>query len=123
MIDLKLLQKDFDFVAKKLQKKQVSKELLEQLKQKTLFFKDSLKIFEDLRAKQNSISKDFGKLKAQNKDIKPLQEELKILKEEVAKAQSNMKKAEDELFKMALNIPNLPDDDVPFARVKRIISR
>jgi seryl-tRNA synthetase len=53
MIDLKLLQKDFDNVAAALIKKKVSNDVLEQMKQLFLELRDKKKIFEDLKALQN----------------------------------------------------------------------
>lgn len=113
MIDLKLLQKDFDFVAASLEKKQVDKELLAELKHRTLAFKTSLQALEELKASQNSLSKEFGKLKATGGDVAALQEQVKSNKAAIAEHQEQTNTYEAALQELALTIPNLPDADVP----------
>ena len=74
MIDLKILQKDFEFIVEKLSKKGISKELLKELQEKTLNYKNSLLTLENLKADQNRLSKEFGKLKQSGQDINELKE-------------------------------------------------
>jgi seryl-tRNA synthetase len=113
LIDLKLLQKDFDFVAAALKKKQVDTALLEELKTKTLDFKTALQTLENLKANQNSLSKEFGRLKATGGDVGALQEEVMANKTAIATAQERTNELETALNALALTIPNLPDSDVP----------
>ena len=60
MIDLKLLQKDFQTISNKLSRKGVDAELLENLKIKNEELKVAKALYETLQAAQNSMSKDFG---------------------------------------------------------------
>ncbi|MDQ1340652.1 MAG: seryl-tRNA synthetase [Campylobacterota bacterium] len=113
MIDLKLLQKDFDFVANALKKKRVSKELLEKLKEYTSEYKKSLTELENLKAEQNKLSKEFGNIKASGKDISALHEEVKQNKILIASKQTITNEKEQALKDLALTIPNLPDETVP----------
>ncbi len=113
MIDLKLLQKDFDTVAKALQKKQIDTALLAQLKTLTTDYKQSLQSLEELQAKQNALSKEFGQIKAKGGDVGALQEEVKNNKIAVAQLQEATNEKEAALQALALTIPNLPDDSVP----------
>lgn len=113
MIDLKLLQKDFDFVANALEKKRVSKELLEKLKEHTSEYKKALTELENLKADQNRLSKEFGNIKASGKDISALHEEVKENKILIANKQIVTNEKEQVLKDLALTIPNLPDESVP----------
>jgi len=113
LIDLKLLQKDFDTVAKALQKKQIDTALLAQLKTLTTDYKQSLQSLEELQAKQNALSKEFGQIKAKGGDVGALQEEVKNNKIAVAQLQEATNEKEAALQALALTIPNLPDDSVP----------
>ena len=113
MIDLKYLEKNFDEASKKLAKKGVSKELLDELKNLFSKLKQTRAAFEDIRAKQKALSKEFGAYKAQGKDISELKKQLDKLKEESTKLSNQVSQLEQELEQKALAIPNFPDDDVP----------
>ncbi len=113
MIDLKYLEKNFDEASKKLAKKGVSKELLDELKNLFAKLKETKAAFEDIRAKQKALSKEFGAYKAQGKDVNELKEQLDKLKEESIKLSNQVSQLEQELQQKALAIPNFPDDDVP----------
>lgn len=113
MIDLKLLQKDFDFVASALEKKQVDTALVAELKERTLTFKHSLQSLEELKATQNALSKEFGKLKATGGDVGSLQEQVVANKAAIAELQEKTNAYETSLQEIAQTIPNLPDADVP----------
>ena len=55
MIDIKLLQKDFDYVVKALQKKGVDNELLNNLKELSINTKQKRQTMEDVTAEQNLL--------------------------------------------------------------------
>ncbi len=113
MIDLKLLERDFDTVAQKLKKKKVDEELLSNLKEIFKELKEKRAILEEYQAIQNKKSKLFPLYKKEGKDIGELKKELEENKQNIAKATEVVRELEDKLYQIALNIPNLPDDDVP----------
>ena len=113
MIDLKLLQKDFDGVSKKLIRKGVSPELLAQLKEKFETLKVAKQEFESLQAAQNAMSKEFGIYKREGKDIGELKARVDANKIKVAEAIEVQRRAQEDLESLAMAIPNMPDDDVP----------
>ena len=69
MIDIKLLQKDFEYVVTALQKKGVDNELLNNLKTLAINTKQKRQEMEDVTAEQNVLSKEFGRYKKENLDI------------------------------------------------------
>jgi len=113
MIDLKYLEKNFEDAAKKLSKKGVDLNLLDSIKAEFAKLKEVKKAFEDKRAEQKSLSKEFGVYKAQGKDINELKAKLDTLKEEITILEKTANKIEQELTQKALIIPNFPDDIVP----------
>ncbi len=113
MIDLKLLQKDFDTVKEKLETKGVSQEILSELKKRYEELKKAKSEYESLQALQNSLSKQFGIYKKEGKDINELKQKVDENKKKIAKALENQREKQEALENLAMGIPNIPDDDVP----------
>ncbi len=113
MIDLKLLQKDFENISTQLQRKNVSLETLEALKSQNEVLKKAKSEFEEAQAKQNEMSRLFGQYKREGKDIAPLKAEVDANKIKIAELHENQHKAEEMLTSLVMGIPNIPDADVP----------
>ena len=113
MIDLKLLQKDFDGTSKKLMRKGVDEKLLEKVKSKFEELKVAKTNFETLQATQNAMSKEFGVYKREGKDISELKTKVDENKIRIVDALEIQRLRQEELEELAMAIPNMPDDDVP----------
>ena len=113
MIDLKLLQKDFDNVSAQLQRKGVSAETMEAIKSKNEALKKAKMAFESAQADQNAMSKLFGVYKREGKDIAELKAKVDANKILVTEVQERQREAEEALTELVMAIPNLPDADVP----------
>ncbi|MEA3315044.1 MAG: serine--tRNA ligase [Campylobacterota bacterium] len=113
MIDIKLLQKDFDSVSKKLEKKGVVSTTLESLKVQVDDAKSKRKDMEATQAQQKQLSQQFAKYKQEKKDITPLQKEISELKVKKQKLEDEVREIESAMQNIAMGIPNLPDDEVP----------
>jgi len=113
MIDLKLLQKDFETISKKLMRKGVDAELLAKVKEKFEELKVAKTNFETLQAAQNAMSKEFGVYKREGKDISELKARVDANKVKIAEALDIQRQKQEELETLAMAIPNIPDDDVP----------
>ncbi len=116
MLDIKLLQNEFDNVAEKLRKKKVDEETLMKLKKISLCLKDEKKILENLNSKKNSKSKLFGTFKKNGIDTSSLSEELEIIKQKIKIKNDDVKVLEEKLANIASAIPNIPDNSVPEGR-------
>jgi len=116
MLDLKLLEKNFDEIAIKLKNRGLKEEQLNQLKEFFGQYKTQKKELEELQAKQNRLSKLFGTYKSQKKDIDGLKKELEENKSKIAATQKIVKKIEESLNELALQIPNIPDSDIPIGK-------
>ncbi len=113
MVDLRLLEKDFDSFAARLRTKGVDEKLLAELKELFSKYKEEKRALEELQAKQNSFSKLFGQYKREGKDISELKRELETNKAKIAAQQEIVRDLETKLKELALSIPNPPDPDVP----------
>ncbi|BFU77941.1 serine--tRNA ligase [Arcobacter sp. 15-2] len=113
MIDIKLLQKDFDSMSKALEKKGVTQEILANLKKQVEDAKEKRKEMEASQATQKKLSQQFGAYKKEGKDVTPLQDEINQLKENKQKLEDEVREIESSLQNIAMGIPNLPDEDVP----------
>jgi len=115
MIDLKLLENDFENIKQKLITKKVDENLLQEVKE--LFEKERplKKELEDLQAKRNSLSKEIGQY-MRNKEIdkaNDIKKEVENIKNEMTKIEEKLNIIKEELNNKALTIPNIPDSDVP----------
>ncbi len=113
MIDLKLLQKDFDYVSSQLQRKGVTLETIESIKTKNEALKKAKAAFESAQADQNAMSKLFGVYKREGKDIAELKAKVDANKIVVNEAQEKQREAEEALTDLVMAVPNMPDSDVP----------
>ncbi|HFU74455.1 MAG TPA: serine--tRNA ligase [Helicobacteraceae bacterium] len=113
MIDLKLLQKDFEGMSTALARKGVSRELLDALKSKNETLKKAKASFEEAQAAQNEMSKLFGIYKREGKDINELKAKVDANKRVVAERIELQREAEEALTSLAMRVPNMPDDSVP----------
>ena len=113
MIDLKLLQKDFDNVSTQLQRKGVSAETMDAIKTKNEALKEAKKAFESAQADQNAMSKLFGVYKREGKDISELKAKVDANKILVSEVQEKQREAEEALTQLIMAVPNIPDASVP----------
>lgn len=113
MLDIKLIQNDFETICAKLRKKKVDESLLEELRVISLELKSAKLFLEPLQAEQNAKSKLFPIYAKEGKDTKALQSELADNKVKIAEALEKVRNLEEKLEEKATIIPNTPDDSVP----------
>ncbi len=116
MIDLKLLEKDFDQVAEKLLTRGVNRDQLTVVRDALGEAKNSKRRVEDLTAIQNEKSKLFPIYKKEGKNTDELKAELDKLKAEIAEYQAISDEKSTELEILAMTLPNLPADDTPIGK-------
>ena len=118
MIDLKLLEKDFENVSNKLKLKGVDENILKEIKKLSEEKKKIQAELEQYQNKRNILSKQIGLLMKEGKknEADKIKKEVSEIKEKIEKLNSNLKKIEEKLYSTALSIPNIPDDDVPIGK-------
>ena len=112
MIDTNLIKNDPQMVAKNLQSRNYdfnieSYERLEAQRKK------HQTETEDLQAKRNILSKEYGLLKKEGKDDTALNSKIETIKTELDKCSSKLNDIQSSLKEFLLDVPNLPADSVP----------
>lgn len=113
MIDIRLLQRDFENVAAALTRKGVDADILDNLKAISEEAKLKRQEMENVTAEQNKLSKEFGRYKKEGLDIAPLQANINELKTKKQTMEDEVRQLEEKLTSIALGVPNLPDANVP----------
>ncbi len=113
MIDVKLLQKNFDETASALMRKKVSAEMIAELKSTNENLKTAKLAYETLQAKQNELSKLFGQYKKEGKNTDELKIEVDNNKATLNDLLETQRAAEEALDAIIMRVPNLPDANVP----------
>lgn len=109
MLDLKLLEKDFDSVAAKLKTKKVDENLLKNLQICFVNLKKERAKLEEAQAFQNKFSKEL----ASASDKESLKAKLNENKAKINELNSRVNEIQNELLELAHSVPNIPDECVP----------
>lgn len=115
MINLKLIETNFDEFNSKLKAKKVGEDVLKNLLEA---YKENKKIkleIESLQSEQNAKSKKMGEfMKSGDKEnANALKTELDIKKAQIATLNESLNESEEKLNLVAAAVPNIIDDDVP----------
>ena len=116
MINLKLLETNYDEFVKKLEGKNVKASLLDELLHTFNELKQKRKALENFQAIQNAKSKELGVKTRAGEDVSELKSELNLNKAALADADEIVKQYEEKLEQISFNVPNITDDDVPFGK-------
>ncbi|MBF7068631.1 serine--tRNA ligase [Campylobacter volucris] len=109
MLDLRLLQNNFEEISPKLKAKKVDENTLKQLQQLFIELKKEKAILEELQAFQNKFSKELASVA----DKESLKIQLSQNKEKINTQSKIVASFEEKLEEIAIAIPNIPDDCVP----------
>lgn len=113
MIDVKLLQKNFDETATALMRKKVDVSVINELKSANETLKTAKLAYETLQANQNSLSRLFGQYKKEGKNTDELKIEVDTNKATLNDLLDVQRAAEEALDAIIMRVPNIPDSDVP----------
>ena len=118
MIDLKLLERDFENVAKRLKLKGVNEDVLNEIKEMFKKKKELKTDLDKLLERRNTLSKKIGELIKEGKkdEAENVKSEVSELKTKISQIEQKAKEIEDNLNQKALVIPNIPDNDVPIGK-------
>ena len=116
MINLKLLETNYDEFVKKLEGKNVKASLLDELLHTFNELKQKRKALENFQAIQNAKSKELGVKARAGEDVSELKSELNLNKAALADADEIVKQYEEKLEQISFSVPNITDDGVPFGK-------
>lgn len=111
MMDIKFITEDPAKFKKGISKKHFDSKLVDELVKLNEKRKKNLLRIEELRAKQNQVSKEIPN--AKDKEKEKLLKEMGEVKEEVKKLEPEIEETEKEIDKLAAKFPNPPLDSVP----------
>ena len=115
MIDLIDLKENLELYKKGLSAKGCDVDLADLLKRNSQ--KNSIQTFlDELKSQKNNLSKEIGALTSKGEDTKKLKDESEILNKKIDAVQNEFDLLKSELDSIMLQIPNLPDKDVPIGQ-------
>jgi seryl-tRNA synthetase len=113
MIDIQLLRKDPDGVAKRLATRGPGAFDASQFQRYESTRKDLQTAVEQAQASRNRIAKDIGAAKGKGQDVAPLVEQGEKLKAQLESSEQQLAKLQQEIQDFLGRIPNLPHESVP----------
>ena len=115
MIDLIDLKENLELYKKGLSAKGCDVDLADLLKRNSQ--KNSIQTFlDELKSQKNNLSKEIGALTSKGEDTKKLKDESEILNKKIDAVQNEFDLLKSDLDSIMLQIPNLPDKDVPIGQ-------
>ena len=118
MIDIKLLRKNPEFFIEALRKRNSSPELVDEILKIDAEWRKLTSEVNSLKAERNNLSKLVAKAKAEKDEVKAREviEKSKEIGEKIKKIEEVQKELEEKILNIALNIPNIPAEDVPIGK-------
>lgn len=114
MINLRLIETNFDEFNAKLKAKKVDDGVLKTLLDTYNELKSAKSELENIQSIQNAKSKEVGILARNGGDVSELKKELEENKIKLGKQNEITANLEEKLNQIAAKVPNIIDDDVPF---------
>jgi len=112
MLDIKLLRTEPDRVVAELKKRNFELDLTEftelDKQRRDIIFES-----EQLKNKQNTVSKQIPVLKKEGKDVAPIFAEMKEIGNKVKEYDEQVRELDEKLKNIVLTIPNIPNPNVP----------
>ena len=112
MLDLKLIRTETEKVKKALARRKEVVDIdgllaLDTQRREMLFE------VEQLKSKQNEVSKQIPALKKEGKDVAPIFEEMKKLSADIKEYDEKVRELDEKIQQIMYTIPNIPNDEVP----------
>ena len=118
MLDIKFIKDNAEYVKKRLNER-MEKNYDEDIDNVlNLYIKRNELIYnaEQLKAKQNQVSKEIPKLKKEGKDTAELMNEMKIISDKIKESDGVIKETDAQIDEILYAIPNLPHESVPVGK-------
>ncbi|WP_069650432.1 serine--tRNA ligase [Caloranaerobacter ferrireducens] len=112
MLDIKRIRNNPDEVRKALEKRGLGSEIDEVLKLDEKRRKLLVQV-EEMKARQNAVSKEIPKLKKEGKDVSEVLNEMKELSQKIKDIDVLVKEIDNQLREALLRIPNTPHPNIP----------
>ena len=113
MFDIKLIREDVERVRKLVSTKKDNTTDLNRILELDTKRRDITFQVENLKSKQNMVSKEIPRLKKEGKDVSSVLQEMKDLSDKIKEDDKVLSEIESELKDLLLRVPNLPHESVP----------
>lgn len=113
-MDIRLILNNKSFVEKKLSDRGFDISLIAELYQKAQKRNLLRQEIDELLAQKNKASKQIGLYVRENKDSEDLKDQVSQIKDKLANLETEWQKLDGWVSQKILEVPNLPDDSVPF---------
>jgi len=112
MLDIKFIRENTEKVRDSLRRKK-DKFDLDGLLEVDAKRRQCLYEVDQLKNKQNQVTKEIPKIKASGQDVSKIMEEMKILSDKIKEDDNQIRDLDQKLEYLLLRIPNIPNDKVP----------
>lgn len=116
MFDLKYLSENLELIIKKLEKRNKDFSYLYELPKLLEERKNLLQEADNLKEKRNTISKQIGLYKREQKDPTELFSQIESISKQIPLLDEKIKQVEEKLYVIQVKTPNIPDDKVPYGK-------
>ncbi|AOT70403.1 serine--tRNA ligase [Geosporobacter ferrireducens] len=113
MLDLKRIRNELEYVKERVMSRGQGDYGLDQVVQLDEKRRNLLQEVEQMKNKQNIVSKEIPKLKKEGKDASAVMEEMKGLSDKIKTLDEEVKTVEQQIQEMLMGIPNAPHPSVP----------
>ncbi|WP_341493641.1 serine--tRNA ligase [Mesomycoplasma ovipneumoniae] len=113
-MDIRLILNNKSFVERKLSDRGFDISLIAELYQKAQKRNLLRQEIDELLAQKNKASKQIGLYVRENKDSEDLKNQVSQIKDKLANLETEWQKLDNWVSQKILEVPNLPDDSVPF---------
>ncbi|MCN0158302.1 serine--tRNA ligase [Mesomycoplasma ovipneumoniae] len=113
-MDIRLILNNKSFVEKKLSDRGFDISIIADLYQKAQKRNSLRQEIDELLAQKNKTSKQIGLYVRENKDAEDLKNQVSQIKDKLANLETEWQELDDWVSQKILEVPNLPDDSVPF---------
>ncbi len=112
MLDIKLIRQEPDKVKAALARRK-EEDKIDELLSLDQRRRDVLYEAEQLKSKQNAVSKEIPKIKKEGGDVAPIFAEMKELSEKIKGHDAELRELDEAIHALMLRIPNIPNPTVP----------
>lgn len=113
MLDIKLIRQEPETVKAALKRRKVEDSVVDEIRALDEQRRNILYEVEQLKNKQNTVSKQIPQYKKEGKDTTEIFAEMKTLSDKIKEDDTNIRELEAKIEQLMLTIPNIPNDTVP----------
>ncbi len=117
VIDIKEIRQNIDYVKEQLKTRNANFDAkLDELEKIDIKRRKLISEVGEMKAKQNTVSKNIPSLKKEGKDISEIMAEMKIISDNISSLDSEISEIERQQLETLLSIPNVPHESVPVGK-------